>query len=238
MPLLEVNGIVKSYGGIQALRTCTFTVEPGTVTGLIGPNGSGKTTMFNVITGYEKPDGGAVQYQGTVISGKSPLDVFALGIGRTFQAPRTFARLSLVENLKIPVINTASEDSRAKSTEWALSWLEFVGLERHSGALAGSLSYGQRKLLEFAMVAAAEPAMMLLDEPAGGVNPAMIETMARLITEMNGRGVAFLVVEHNMGFVMNLCHHVVVMHHGQVIASGEPAMIQQNPVVVDAYLGD
>lgn len=239
MPLLHVERIAKSFGGIQALRGCTFDVEQGSVTGLIGPNGSGKTTMFNVITGYTHPESGLVQYHDASIQGQSPRTIFERGLGRTFQAPRIFGRLSLVENLKVPTRQgTSHEPSRHRSTEWAEEWLTFVGLAQHRQTMAGALSYGQRKLLEFAMVLAAEPDLVLLDEPAGGVNPSMIETMAHLIKETNGRGVTFLVVEHNMGFVMSLCHHVVVMHQGQVIADGSPDAIQSNPAVLDAYLGD
>ncbi|MCY0877522.1 MAG: ABC transporter ATP-binding protein [Firmicutes bacterium] len=235
MPLLAVKGVSKAFGGIQALNSCSFSVDQGTVTGLIGPNGSGKTTVFNVITGYERPDAGEVLYQDQAIHGQSPRAVFQRGIGRTFQSPRIFPRLTLIENLKIPVRASGGPQTPEDDVN---RWLEFVGLDRYGTAQAGSLSYGQRKLLEFAMMLAANPQLVLLDEPAGGVNPAMMETMARLITEMNRRGVTFLIVEHNMGFVMSLCQHVVVMHRGQVIASGPPAVVQEDQAVLDAYLGD
>jgi ABC-type branched-subunit amino acid transport system ATPase component len=235
MALLEAQDVSKAFGGIQALNRCSFSVDAGTVTGLIGPNGSGKTTMFNVITGYERPDAGTVLYQNQPIHGQSPRGVFQRGIGRTFQSPRVFPRLTLVENLKIPA--RAGVESGSPGDE-VNRWLEFVGLQDYGTELAGSLSYGQRKLLEFAMMLAAHPTLVLLDEPAGGVNPAMMETMARLVREMNERGVTFLIVEHNMGFVMSLCHHVVVMHRGQVIASGPPALVQEDQAVLAAYLGD
>jgi neutral amino acid transport system ATP-binding protein len=179
--LLRTEGIKKAYGGVQALDGAEITVEEGTVAGLIGPNGSGKTTLFNVITGYERPDAGEVWFSGRPITGLAPDKVFAAGIGRTFQLTRIFPRLTVIENMLIAaqakdrpknLLAWFGRDAWTHHRRHAMELLEFVGIERHSGALAGSLSYGQRKLLELAYVLVADPAVVLLDEPAGGVNPA------------------------------------------------------------------
>jgi ABC-type branched-subunit amino acid transport system ATPase component len=236
--LLEVTDVRRSFGGLQALSGCSFSVQRGSVTGLIGPNGSGKTTMFNVITGYERADSGAVRFDGREITGLSADKVGALGVGRTFQLSRVFGRLTLLENLRVG--RHAVPKSRRKelfSDERCLELLDFVGLTRLAQDPAGSLSYGQRKLLELAMVLAQEPSVILLDEPAGGINPTLIGQMADRISELNEQGVTFLLVEHNMEFVMGICDVVAVMERGAVIAVGEPGTVRHDPRVLDAYLG-
>ena len=236
--LLQVADVRKRYGGLQALSGCSFTVERGSVTGLIGPNGSGKTTMFNVITGYERADAGAVAFDGRDITGLSAGDVAALGLGRTFQLSRVFGRLSVLENMYVG--RRGVPRARRKqlfSTERCMELLDFVGLSRLAHEPAGSLSYGQRKLVELATVLAQEPSVILLDEPAGGINPTLIGQMADRIAELNKQGVTFLLVEHNMEFVMGICDVVAVMERGAVIAVGEPAVVRADPRVLDAYLG-
>jgi neutral amino acid transport system ATP-binding protein len=243
MSLLEVQDVSKAFGGIQALDTCSISVEQGSITGLIGPNGSGKTTLFNVMTGYEQVDSGQIRFQGEAITNTPPDKVFRLGIGRTFQLTRIFPRLTVLENMHVAVQrqNLKGLLSRWSSTheqERALGLLDFVNLSQLKDMLAGNLSYGQKKLLEFAFVLIAEPQVILLDEPAGGINPTMINYLAERIHTLNQRGVTFLVVEHNMEFVMDLCERVMVMHRGARIAEGTPGEVRANPAVLEAYLGD
>ncbi len=243
MSMLEVEGISKAYGGIQALSACSLKVEQGTITGLIGPNGSGKTTLFNVMTGYERADAGRVSFNGTAITKATPDKVFGLGIGRTFQLTRIFARLSVLENMHVATprrtgLGLLRRWSSTQEQQRALELLEFVGLTALRDVPADDLSYGQKKLLEFACILIAEPQVLLLDEPAGGINPTMINLMAHHIRTLNRRGITFLVVEHNMEFVMGLCDMVNVMHRGATIAEGTPDEVRNNPAVLEAYLGD
>ncbi|HKV59489.1 MAG TPA: ABC transporter ATP-binding protein [Ktedonobacteraceae bacterium] len=243
MSLLEAQDISKAFGGIHALDTCSIKVEKGSVTGLIGPNGSGKTTLFNVMTGYERVDSGQVRYEGQSITNLSPAKVFRLGVGRTFQLTRIFPRLTVLENMHVAAQRSDLKGliSRWSSTheqKRALELLDFVGLTSLKNLPAGNLSYGQKKLLEFAFVLIAEPQVILLDEPAGGVNPTMINYLADRIRTLNAQGVTFLIVEHNMEFVMSMCHKVMVMHRGTKIAEGTPAEVRENAAVLEAYLGD
>ena len=242
--LLSVDRVSKAFGGLQALNGCSLSVEKGSVTGLIGPNGSGKTTLFNVITGYEKPDSGSVTFEDTEITRASPSRVFALGVGRTFQITRIFARISVLENMLVATQRdegwlrglTRSKSSKSELAS-AMEWLDFVGIGRLASEPAGSLSFGQRKLLELAYVLVADPDVILLDEPAGGVNPTLINEIAGKIQSLNKGGKSFLIVEHNMEFVMDLCDRVTVMHQGTDLVSGTPSEIRNNPLVLDAYLG-
>jgi ABC-type branched-subunit amino acid transport system ATPase component len=228
---LRTEGIGKAFGGVQALDDCTLTVPKGSITGLIGPNGSGKTTLFNIVTGYERPDTGEVYLDGQRITGASAQRVFRLGLGRTFQLTRIFPRLTLLENMLVAAGGSTAGRRRAHEL------LEFTGIERYAGALAGTLSYGQRKLLELATVLAAEPALVLLDEPAGGVNPTLIQHLADRIRDLNARGTTFLIVEHNMEFVMGLCSTITVLESGATVVSGPPQIVRTDQRVLDAYLG-
>jgi ABC-type branched-subunit amino acid transport system ATPase component len=231
--LLRTDGVHKSFGGVRALDTCTVEVDEGSVAGLIGPNGSGKTTLFNVITGYAKADAGEVYLADRRITNAPPDKVFALGIGRTFQLTRIFPSLTVLENMLV-----ASRHSRASARKHAMEQLEFVGIAGHHAALAGTLSYGQRKLLEMAYVLVADPAIILLDEPAGGVNLSLVNQIAARIRELNAAGKTFLIVEHNMEFVMGLCDQVTVLDSGTVVAAGPPDIVRTDRRVLDAYLGE
>ena len=233
--LLRTEEITKAYGGVQALAGATISVEEGTVAGLIGPNGSGKTTLFNVITGYQRADAGQVYFGDKPITNLAPDRVFALGIGRTFQLTRIFPRLTVLENMLVAAQHKRAQRHTVRRR--AMELLAFVGIERHADLLAGSLSYGQRKLLELAYVLIADPAVILLDEPAGGVNPTLINHIAIRIRELNTQGKTFLIVEHNMEFVMGLCSTISVLESGSCVASGPPDIIRTDRRVLDAYLG-
>jgi ABC-type branched-subunit amino acid transport system ATPase component len=234
--LLRTEGVHKSFGGVRALDRCTIEVTEGTVAGLIGPNGSGKTTLFNVVTGYAKADAGEVYLGDRRITNIAPDRVFALGIGRTFQLTRIFPSLTVMENMLV-----ASQHSRPKKSgarKRAMEQLEFVGIAGYHAAVAGTLSYGQRKLLELAYVLVADPAIILLDEPAGGVNLSLVNQIAARIRDLNATGKTFLIVEHNMEFVMGLCQHVTVLDSGTVVAAGPPGIVRTDRRVLDAYLGE
>jgi len=243
MSLIEVHEVSKAYGGIHALDACSITVEKGSITGLIGPNGSGKTTLFNVITGYERVDSGSITFDGKPITNAHPDDVFALGVGRTFQLTRIFPRLTVMENMHVAMQRKGLRAllgrwSSSHEQERARELLNFVGIAHLQDLPAGNLSYGQRKLLEFAFILIADPQVILLDEPAGGINPTLIQQLAGRIKSLNELGLTFLVVEHNMEFVMNLCHKVMVMHRGSRLTEGTPAEVRANPAVLEAYLGE
>jgi branched-chain amino acid transport system ATP-binding protein len=239
--LLTVTGATKVFGGVRAVDGASLSVEEGTVTALIGPNGSGKTTLFNLVTGYLAADSGRVEFAGRDVTGWGPGRLYRAGLSRTFQQARVFPQLTVEENLVV-----------AGGYGWRQLFGRRIGSadRRRAGELlaefrlaavadlfAAELSYGQRKLLEFAAVLMSSPRLVLLDEPTAGVNPVLIETMERHIRERNAAGITFLVVEHDMGFVMRLCDPVVVLDAGRPIFAGAPSAVQGNPLVIDAYLG-
>jgi ABC-type branched-subunit amino acid transport system ATPase component len=245
--LLRAEGVSKAFGGVQALSGCTIEVEQGSIAGLIGPNGSGKTTLFNVITGYERVDEGQVYLAGKPITNAPPDKVFTSGIGRTFQLTRVFARLTVMENMIVAahhgersrgvLRNPFARAGGAATRRRAMELLDLTGIAKYAGALADTLSYGQRKLLELSYVLIADPEIVLLDEPAGGVNPTLITLLADRIRELNAQGTTFLIVEHNMEFVMGLCHQVTVLDYGTAVVTGPPEVIRSDHRVLDAYLG-
>jgi ABC-type branched-subunit amino acid transport system ATPase component len=242
MSLLQVDHLSKRFGGVVAVDDCTLSVPAGGITGLIGPNGSGKTTIFNLITGFIAKDEGRITFKSQPIDGLGPDRVYERGIGRTFQLARIFPRLTALENLLVPVRRSGLRALFSRA-DWsdektkAMEMLEFLEISQVAGALGGSLSYGQRKLLELGAVMMAQPELVLLDEPAGGVNPALLERIADRLRTLNARGTTFLIVEHNMSFVMNLCSEVIVVQRGRQIANGEPDSVRRDPAVLDAYLG-
>lgn len=245
--LLRTEGVTKAFGGVQALSEASIEVDEGSIAGLIGPNGSGKTTLFNVITGYERVDTGQVYLGGRQITNAAPDKVFAAGIGRTFQLTRVFSRLTVMENMIVAAQHHEAGQGRlrnpfaraggAATRRRAMELLEFTSIASHAGALAETLSYGQRKLLELSYVLMASPSIVLLDEPAGGVNPTLITMIADRIRQLNEQGTTFLIVEHNMDFVMGLCDQVTVLDYGTAVVSGPPSVVRTDPKVLDAYLG-
>jgi branched-chain amino acid transport system permease protein len=242
-PLLELEGLSRRFGGLTAVDGCSFTVRAGTLTALIGPNGSGKTTVFNLVTGMMRPDAGSVRLDGQRIDGMLPWDRAYLGLGRTFQITRLFPQLTVGENVVAPLREFRWRDLVADAVsgpeaERAEELLEFVGMAAFAHQPAWQLSFGQQKLVELAQVLMLEPRLVLLDEPAGGVNPGLIERIAELIRALNRNGLTFLIVEHNMPVVLELCDPILVMARGRVIAEGDPKRIQSDPAVLDAYLGE
>jgi ABC-type branched-subunit amino acid transport system ATPase component/ABC-type branched-subunit amino acid transport system permease subunit len=241
-PLLEIRGARKSFGGLRAVDGVDLTVEAGTITALIGPNGSGKTTLFNLVTGAMPLGDGEIWFDGTRIDRMPPWERAHLGLGRTFQITRLFKSMTVLENVVAPLPSAhwglmAKDAVGGHEAERARELLDFVGLGRFGQQQAGALSYGQQKLVELAQVLMLEPTMILLDEPAGGINPTLVNRMVEIIRDLNRQGIAFLVVEHNIPLVLDLCDPVAVLSRGRVIAQGPPSIVRADPIVLEAYLG-
>jgi neutral amino acid transport system ATP-binding protein len=239
--LLEIEKATKRFGGVVAVDECSFSVEAGTITGLIGPNGSGKTTVFNLVTGYLPADGGTIRFDGRPVRRPDPTRLARRGLIRTFQQARVFANLTVVENLALAAPQSWWEAGRARVSRTerahAEQLLSDFNLTAHADTTASELSFGQRKLLEFASTLMSRPRLVLLDEPAAGVNPLLVETIERHIRRLNADGLTFLVVEHDMPLVMRLCDPVIVLDRGSKIAEGPAHEVQRDPLVLDAYLG-
>jgi branched-chain amino acid transport system ATP-binding protein len=232
MAVLVVDGVRKSFGGVTAVSGVSFTLEAGRIYGLIGPNGSGKTTLFNCITGLERRDAGRVVFKGERIDRLKPHQVAKRGIGRTFQVIRVFPELTALENLLV-----VTRGARAEAERRGRELLEFVKLERLADEYAGNLSYGQQKLVEFVRVLMADPSLILLDEPAAGVNRTLLNELLAAVARLRDEGRTILLVEHDMKVVMGLCETVFVLDHGEMIAEGPPGAIQANERVIEAYFG-
>lgn len=249
-PILETNEIVKDFGGIRAVNGCSFSVAEGSITGLIGPNGAGKTTAFNIVTGFIPADSGTISFRGERIDGLAPHSIFEKGIARTFQIPRELRLMTVLENLMI-VPGAQSRErfwnawfrpgsvrrDEALIARRAREILEFVELIHLENELAANLSVGQKKLLELARVLMADPAMILLDEPTAGVNPTLMNKLAGFIKTLRDEGKTFLLIEHNMELIADLCDTVIVMNNGRQLVEGRPDEVRSHPEVLEAYLG-
>jgi ABC-type branched-subunit amino acid transport system ATPase component len=231
-PVLQVKNLVKRFGGVTAVNGVSLSLEAGKIYGLIGPNGSGKTTLFNCITGIEPRDSGGVGFKGRRIDGLKPHQIFHRGMGRTFQIIRVFPELTARENL---LVVTSGDYGQARARAEQL--LRLVKLERLADEYAGNLSYGQQKLLEFIRVLMTDPEMILLDEPAAGVNRTLLNELLDAVRALRDRGKTIFLVEHDMKVVMGLCEAVFVLDHGEKLAEGPPGVIQSDERVIEAYFG-
>jgi branched-chain amino acid transport system ATP-binding protein len=231
-PILEISGVVKHFGGVTAVNGVSLALEPGRIYGLIGPNGSGKTTLFDCITGVQRGDSGQIRFRGERIDGLKPHKIFHRGMGRTFQVIRVFPELTALENLLV-VTTSGYAEARGRAEEL----LRFVKLERLADEYAGNLSYGQQKLVEFVRVLMTDPELILLDEPASGVNRTLLNELLEAVRALRDRGKTVLLVEHDMKVVMGLCETVFVLDHGEKLAEGPPGVIQADERVIEAYFG-
>ncbi len=250
MKLLSVKNISKNFDGVTALDNCSFDVKEGEILGLIGPNGSGKTTMFNAITNIHPPDNGKIVYKGEDVTDWKTHQIAGIGIGRTFQLIRLFPKLTVMDNMLIAqkyvhgekfwpqlLKKKHVEDEEKSMKKRAMELLHLVNLQDKENDLAENLSYGQQKLLEIIRALAMEPQLLLLDEPIAGVNPTMMKQILNMVKNLNKKGMTIIIIEHNMNVMMKFCDRLVVLDYGKEIAVGKPNQIKKNKKVVEAYLG-
>ncbi len=230
--ILSVRNLHRDFGGVQALKGVDIEVARGSITGLIGPNGSGKTTLFQAISGMDPDAGGEILFDGEPILGRKPYEIYHRGLARTFQLSRVFPDLTVLENL---VVAAHRKDRGARSR--ALELLARVTLQDYTEVKGSDLSYGQQKLIEFLRVLMSEPSMILLDEPAAGVNPTLRQTLWDMVRSLNGLGTTFVIIEHNMEVIADLCRDVYVLADGEIIAHGEFATVREDERVLEAYFG-
>jgi branched-chain amino acid transport system ATP-binding protein len=242
--LIHVNNVSKAYGGIQANDNITMSVKEGSITGVIGPNGCGKTTLFNSIVGYHPIDEGSIQFDGTEISRLRVGEIARLGLLRTFQQTRIYGKMNCVDNMLISVSHQKGKANKVFGSrsgevkDKAEHLLAFAGLYSKRNLISGDLSFGQQKLLEFAMALMNEPKALLLDEPTAGINPTLINGLIdRLMRANEELGITLCVIEHNMRVIMNLAEHIYCLSNGRLLAEGSPAELQKDQRVIDAYLG-
>lgn len=248
--MLRINDISISFGGLQALSEININADKNTVHGIIGPNGAGKTTLFNIITGMYKPDTGSIFMEEHDMTGIKPYQLVPLGIARTFQNIRIFHKMTVLENVLIgqhvhtptPVLSILVKGKKAQNAEKearekAMRALEVMGLEDNADEIVTNLPYGKQRLVEFARALAAEPKIILLDEPAAGMNPTEKTNLLDIITKLRAQGYTFILIDHDMKLVMNICDKISVLDHGKVISQGKPEEVRNNPDVISAYLG-
>jgi branched-chain amino acid transport system ATP-binding protein len=250
-PLLETRGLSKTFGGLKAVQDVDLRVGANRIVSVIGPNGAGKTTFFNCLSGIYRPDGGAILLEGRDITGRAPHQVCKLGMSRTFQNIRLFPEMSVLENVLVaqfqhrsisplPLLSRSKRfcDQEKRSRDEALGFLEFVGLAHHADAVSSNLAYGLQRRLEIARALATRPRILLLDEPAAGMNPQEAVEMVQLISRIRDRGLAILLIEHHMKVVMSISDEILVLDHGVQIAHGAPEKVRNDPQVIKAYLGE
>ncbi|MEK7815578.1 MAG: ABC transporter ATP-binding protein [Pseudomonadota bacterium] len=231
-PILRVKGLRRDFGGVQALKGVDIEIARGSITGLIGPNGSGKTTLFQIVSGMDPDASGEIRFDGESILGRKPYQIYHRGLARTFQLSRVFPDLTVLENL---VVAAHRKDRGARSR--ALELLARVTLQDYTEVKGSDLSYGQQKLIEFLRVLMSEPSMILLDEPAAGVNPTLRQTLWDMVRNLNGLGTTFVIIEHNMEVIADLCRDVYVLAEGEIIARGEFSTVREDERVLEAYFG-